>query len=112
MPSAWPATTRREGLSGQTATAFTNRVDVQVVYTVLRSLVCGGWLSRLRFPIWTRLRANEDESCDAISAELIWRGIEVHPCGHAGGVDRCLSVTDQPSPWTTGTGSRFARNYR
>jgi hypothetical protein len=28
-------------------------------------------------------RVNEDDSCDAISAELIWRGIGVHPCGHS-----------------------------
>jgi len=31
-------------------------------------------------------RANEDEACDTIAAELSWRGIEVHPCGHAQGV--------------------------
>lgn len=31
-------------------------------------------------------RANEDERCDAISAELIWRGIDVQPCGHAAGI--------------------------
>lgn len=31
-------------------------------------------------------RASEDEMCDAIAAELIWRGIEVHPCGHAAGL--------------------------
>ena len=30
--------------------------------------------------------ANEDESCDAIAAELSFRGIEVQPCGHAAGV--------------------------
>jgi len=32
-------------------------------------------------------RVEEDESCDAIAAELIWRGIEVQPCGHAAGPD-------------------------
>jgi len=31
-------------------------------------------------------RVSEDETCDAIAAELIWRGIEVQPCGHAAGV--------------------------
>jgi len=30
-------------------------------------------------------RANEEESCDAIAAELDWRGIHVQPCGHAAG---------------------------
>ena len=31
-------------------------------------------------------RASEDETCDAIAAELNWRGIEVHPCGHPHGL--------------------------
>ena len=31
-------------------------------------------------------RANEEETCDAIAAELSFRGIEVQPCGHAVGV--------------------------
>jgi hypothetical protein len=26
-----------------------------------------------------------DEHCDAIAAELTWRGIQVKPCGHAHG---------------------------
>jgi len=36
--------------------------------------------------IYEDARANEDESCDAIAAELSFRGIEVQPCGHAGGL--------------------------
>jgi len=36
--------------------------------------------------MYDEARANEDDQCDAISAELIWRGIEVQPCGHAHGV--------------------------
>ena len=31
--------------------------------------------------MYEEARANEDESCDEIARELIWRGIEVHPCG-------------------------------
>lgn len=31
-------------------------------------------------------RVSEDESCDAIAAELDWRGIIVQPCGHAAGI--------------------------
>jgi len=34
----------------------------------------------------TSKRADEDAQCGAISAELIWRGIEVQPCGHAAGL--------------------------
>ena len=35
-------------------------------------------------------RANEDHQCDAISAELIWRGIEVQPCAMPkGSADLC-----------------------
>lgn len=36
--------------------------------------------------MYDEARANEDESCDAIYAELVWRGIEVQPCGHAAGI--------------------------
>jgi len=36
--------------------------------------------------MYEHARALEDETCDAISAELIWRGIEVQPCGHAAGL--------------------------
>ena len=35
--------------------------------------------------MYERARTEEDESCDAIAAELVWRGIEVQPCGHGAG---------------------------
>lgn len=31
--------------------------------------------------MYDHARANEDDACDAIAEELIWRGIDVHPCG-------------------------------
>ena len=36
--------------------------------------------------MYEHARAREDETCDGIAAELIWRGIEVQPCGHAAGL--------------------------
>jgi len=35
--------------------------------------------------LYEQARADEDAQCGPISAELIWRGIEVQPCGHAAG---------------------------
>ena len=36
--------------------------------------------------MYEQARADEDEACDAIAAELIWRGIAVQPCGHSAGL--------------------------